>query len=271
MTWRIVGALLGAIATVGVAVALLAPTGGGVIDPVAKAADTTAAAGTAEFGLAGSISVAGQTIPIKGNGAVDMRSARMRMSLSFPIPQFGSMEMEEIVDGSAIYMRMPSQLASRIPGGKPWMKFDLEALGKAGGVDLEQMLQAGGQSNPSDMLAALKGVGSSQKVGAEDVNGTQTTHYKATIDLNKALEQIPDKKTADSLEQMFDGSGASSIPFDVWIDNQGRVRQETFSVSINGASVSMTITFTRFGVPLDTTPPPADQVLDAGALLGAIG
>jgi hypothetical protein len=31
----------------------------------------------------------------------------------------------------------------------------------------------------------------------------------------------------------------------------------------------MTISFTRFGVPVDTTPPPADQVMDAGAFLGA--
>jgi hypothetical protein len=33
----------------------------------------------------------------------------------------------------------------------------------------------------------------------------------------------------------------------------------------------MTIEFTRFGVPVDVTPPPADQVMDAGALLGALG
>src|SRR3954452_18488070 len=50
MTWRILGPLAGAVAIVGVVVALLAPSNGTVIDPVASAADTTAAAGTAEFG-----------------------------------------------------------------------------------------------------------------------------------------------------------------------------------------------------------------------------
>lgn len=271
MTWRILGPFLGAIAIVGVAVALLAPSHGGVIDPVAKAADTTAAAGTAEFRLSGSMSVAGQTIPINGNGAVDMRNARMRMSMSFPVPQFGSMDIEEIFDGSAIYMKMPAALTSRIPGGKPWMKLDLEALGKASGVDMQQLMQAGGQSNPSDMLAALKGVGSSQKVGTDDLNGTPTTHYKATIDLEKAADRIPDKKTAESVKQMFSASGSKSIPFDVWIDRAGRVRQESLNFSMDGASANMTMSFTRFGVAVDTTPPPADQVLDAGALLGSLG
>jgi hypothetical protein len=39
--------------------------------------------------------------------------------------------------------------------------------------------------------------------------------------------------------------------------------------SAAGTSMDMTVSFTRFGVPVDTTPPPADQVLDAGKLLGA--
>ena len=47
MNWRILGALAGALAVVGVAVAVLAPTGGTVLDPVAQAANTTAAAKTA--------------------------------------------------------------------------------------------------------------------------------------------------------------------------------------------------------------------------------
>jgi hypothetical protein len=35
--------------------------------------------------------------------------------------------------------------------------------------------------------------------------------------------------------------------------------------------MDMTIEFTRFGVPVDVTPPPSNQVMDAGALLGAFG
>jgi hypothetical protein len=35
--------------------------------------------------------------------------------------------------------------------------------------------------------------------------------------------------------------------------------------------MDMTVSFTRFGVPVDTTPPSADQVFDAGGLLSSLG
>jgi hypothetical protein len=270
MTWRIIGPIAGACAIAGVMIALLAPNHGNtVLDPVAKAADTTAAAGTAEFGMAGSIGAAGQTIPINGSGAVDMRSQRMRMSMSFPIPGVGNSDVEEIFDGNAIYMRFPSALTQRMPGGKPWMKLDLATVGKAAGVDLKSMMRAN-QSNPSDFLQALKGVGTSKVLGQEDIGGAATTHYQATIDLTKAADRIPDKKTADSVKQMIASSGANSMPVDVWIDRSGRVRREHVAVNAGGGSMDMTISYTRFGAPVDTTPPPADQVMDAGALLGAM-
>jgi hypothetical protein len=237
---------------------------------VADAADTTAAAGTAEFGIAGTITAAGQSIPLQGNGAVDMRNSHMRMSMSFPVPQYGSLQMDEIFDGSAFYLHFPDALAQRIPGGKSWMKMDLESLGKSSGVDFKQLMQAN-QGNPTDMLAALKGVGSSREIGQENIGGVATTHYQATIDLNKAAQRIPDRKTADSVKQMFSAAGVSSFPIDVWIDRAGRVRRESFKFAAAGTAMSMTITFTAFGTPVDVTPPPADQVMDAGALLGAVG
>jgi hypothetical protein len=268
MTWRILGPLVAAVAIVGVAVALLAPSNGTVLDPVAQAANTTAAAGTAEFGIAGNVTAAGQTIPINGNGAIDMRNQRMRMSMSFPVPGLGSMQTDAIFDGSAFYMHLPDAVAQRIPLGKSWVKLDLAALAKSTGVDMKQLTQTN-QGNPADMLKALKAVGTSRKVGTENIGGAPTTHYRATVDPKKALDQIPDKQSAGSLKQMLSSSGLGSIPIDVWIDRAGRVRRESLKFSAAGTSMDMTVSFTRFGVPVDTTPPPADQVLDAGKLLGA--
>jgi hypothetical protein len=268
MTWRILGPLAGAVAVVAVAVALLAPSNGTVLDPVAEAANTTAAAGTAEFGISGNVTAAGRSMAISGNGAIDMKSQRMRMSMSFPVPGFGSMKTDALFDGTAFYMHLPDALAQRIPLGKSWMKIDLAALAKKSGVDLGQLSQPS-QSNPADMLQALKAVGSSRKVGTENIGGVATTHYQARVDPKQALDRIPDKQGAGALKQMLGMSGVSSIPIDVWVDRAGRVRRESVKLSAAGTSMDMTISFTRFGVPVDTTPPAADQVLDAGALLGA--
>ena len=272
MTWRLFGPILGAFAIAGAMIALVAPHhggGSGVLDPVAKAADTTAAAGSAEFGMAGTMSAGGQTIPIRGSGAVDMRNQHVRMSMDFPIPGLGDASMEEIFDGQAFYMHFPDQLAQRM-GGRSWVKVDLDALGKASGVDFKQMMRAN-QNNPADMLKALKGVGTSRVVGQEDIGGAATTHYHADIDLNKVADRIPDQHAAASVKQMFASTGMTSFPVDVWIDRAGLVRREHLSVNAPGAAMDLTISYTRFGVPVDTTPPPPDQVLDAGALLKAAG
>jgi hypothetical protein len=270
MTWRILGPLAAALAVVGVAVALLAPSNGEVLDPVAQAANATTSAGTAEFGIAGNVTAAGQTIPINGNGALDMRNQRVRMSMSFPIPGFGSMKTDALFDGQDIYMHLPEALTQRIPLGKPWLKLDIAALAKSTGVDLKGLSQPN-QGNPADMLAALKAVGSSRKVGSENIGGVATTHYRATIDPKQALDRIPDKQSAGALKQMLSTSGLSSIPIDVWVDRAGRVRRESLKVSAAGTSMDMTVSFTRFGVPVDTTPPAADQVLDASSLLAFAG
>jgi hypothetical protein len=271
MTRHIFGPLVGAVVIVGIGIALLAPKNGTIIDPVANAADTTAAAGTAEFGIAGSVTAAGQNIPINGNGALDMRNGRMRMSMSFPIPGMGQSDIEELFDGSTFYMHFPSALAQRLPGAKPWMKVDLAALGKAQRGDIEQMMQAN-QSNPADILKALKAVGDSQVVGQENIGGAATTHYRATIDFDKVAERVGDKQSADAIKQLFRSSGdAASLPIDVWIDRAGRVRREHVSFSATEVGMDMTIEFTSFGGPVDVSPPPADQVMDASALVGAAG
>ena len=272
MPGRLLATLAAAGAAIAVAIVLLAGSHGhvnvGPLDPVAQAADTTSAAGSAEFGIAGSITAAGQNIPIAGSGAVDMRSQRMRMSMSFPLPGLGATQVEEIFDGTVFYIHFPSALAARIPGGKTWMKLDLNALAKGSGVDLKQAMSAN-QQNPADMLQALKAVGGSRKVGEEDIDGAPTTHYTATIDLNKIAAKVGNKQAVDSLKQLSAQSGLSSFPVDVWIDRAGRVRRESLKMSGNDFSMDMTISYTRFGVAVDTTPPPADQVMDASALLGA--
>jgi hypothetical protein len=266
VTWRILRPLVVAVAIAAVFIVVLAPHHGGAIDPVAQAADTTAAAGPVEFGMAGSVTVGGQTIPVRGNGAMDPSQQRMRMSLGMSIPGAGDVSMDEIFDGSAIYMHLPSQLAQHIPGGREWLKLDLQAFAKSHGIDLQQLAQ-GNQSNPADMLQMLKATGHSHVVGQEAINGDPTTHYAGAIDLNEIASQIHDKQTVDSLKQLYTQAGIGSIPVDVWVDRSGRVRQEAIKFSAAGMSMDMTISYLRFGVAVDTTPPPADQTLDMNALI----
>jgi hypothetical protein len=263
MTWGLLRALGGALAIAAV-IAVVASqsgkSGGSALDPVAQAADTTATAGTAEFGLSGSVSAAGQTVPISGNGAVDMRTSAMRMKMSMNHPPVGEMQVEEILSGTTVYMHFPEQLTARMPGGKPWMKVDIAEF--TGG-----RLPQGNQQNPADLLQALKAVGSSKVVGSENIGGVATTHYSVEIDLDKVAEQLGDSQASASVKSMFNQAGVDKLPMEVWIDRAGRVRRESVDLKTPQVTMSMTIAFTDFGVPVDTTPPPADQVMDASGLL----
>jgi hypothetical protein len=64
-------------------------------------------------------------------------------------------------------------------------------------------------------------------------------------------------------------------PLDVWIDAQGRVRQQTlaFSYEVQGRRMKMTQTAKcfDFGKPVSITLPRPDEVVDMTALMGLGG
>src|SRR5947208_2329505 len=144
----------------------------------------------------------------------------------------------------------------------------VDAIGTSAGVDLKQLTQTS-QNSPADMLKAPKTVATSHVVGHAWVHGASTTHYAGAIDFDKVAARISDPQSAAALKRFYSTSGMSSMPVDVWIDSSRRVRREGFKLSSSAVSMDMTIDFVRFGVPVDTTPPPSDQVMDASSLLGA--
>jgi hypothetical protein len=233
-------ALLGVLACLIVgAVALISSAGSGSgpgagLDPIARAADTTASAGTAQMTMSMTVSGGGRTIPITGSGVEDPQNLRVAVTLHADVPGVGDTSIDEVMAGTVLYVKMPAQLASQVPGGKQWFKVDLQAIGKKAGIDFAKAVQqdSANQANPAAMLSYLKAVGNSYSVGNETIRGIPTTHYHGSIDLSKALERIGDKQSADALRQMVSAAGnVQDVPVDVWIDKNGLVRRQTFSLS----------------------------------------
>ena len=132
-------------------------------------------------------------------------------------------------------------------------------------------------------MATLRGVSDSiTKVGTTEVRGVQTTHYRAQVDLAKAVQASG--ADASSLQEFTKTLGTSTIPEDVYLDSNGLPRR--FAVTINSAipstsagssagasSFTVTVDLYDFG-KTDTSgiaAPPADQVGDLGSLLSGIG
>jgi hypothetical protein len=185
-----------------------------------------------------------------------------------------TLKMDEVITGHTVYVSSDA-FKGKLPGGKSWMKLDLDAAAKSQGIDLSALTGgSGAEQDPTQVLQYLKGAGTSTKVGDETVNGVPTTHYHAVIDLKKAAA----KGGADAekaVQQLQKAAGISSLPLDVWIDKDHLVRRETmkYDMTVQGqrASMDLKVDMTKYGVDVVAKAPPASDVLDASKLLDSLG
>jgi hypothetical protein len=236
------------------------------VDPVAQAATRTASAGSVQLALTGTISAAGQEIPINGKGVFDLKGKRGHFNLTTSAPGKGEVRIEELIDGLVLYMR--TDALGSLPGGKHWLKLDLEELGNKAGVDFAQLQQLS-NTDPTQFLSYLKKAGNVKKVGTEDINGTATTHYRATIDLEKLAGA--GGATGNAVRQLEQATGVKTIPTEIWIDDQGRVRRQTLNYDTQrpvATQVRFTIDYERFGVPVDVQAPDKGDTVDLATLSG---
>ena len=246
---------------------------------VAGSPEATAAAGTAHFAMRMAAKGGPQKFEISAQGGIDYAKQRMSMVMKMPampgmpgLPKGADTTMEMVSDGTVFYMKLPN--AKQLGLKTPWMKMDVSSLaGAPGGL---------GQFNndPTNNMQMLRGVTEDvSEVGAEDIRGVPTTHYKATVDLKKALKLSP-KASQKSMKVAFGKLGITELPTDIWIDKEGRVARQSFRMDMSkmeggGApgtptAMDISIDLFDFGKAIDFKIPPKDQVTDmTGKLPGA--
>jgi hypothetical protein len=269
--------LLPALLVLPVVAVLAAGCGGGgsalSLDPVASAATKTQQTGTYAFDYTASMAVLGQRFSFSGNGQSDTANGRMQMTMDFSglpaqLTQNGSTA-EFVLADKVMYLKMPF-LSGMLPGGKQWMKIDLSAAAKQAGTSLGSF----GQLDPQQWLQQLLASSNTQKLGTDTVQGEQMTHYRTTIDPDKAISKVPAAQRA-AVRKAMKQIGVSTIPVDVWVDGKGLLRQESISLTLGqglqNAAMKMTFDMHDFGEPVNVEVPPADQVFDAVSALKSSG
>ena len=229
---------------------------------VAAAPSKTTDAGTARFTITAATTVLGQSANFSGNGVFDFTKKSGHLAFALPA-SLGGQSIDEIITPDNLYLKAPSFT----PAGK-YAVISLTDLG--GGTNPLSQL---GNSDPTTALETLKGVSHDvREVGTAEVRGTQTTHYRGTIDVAGAIDQAPaalKEKVQEALGQV------KQLPFDAYLDDEGRLRRFVQHVTLpasdttGGQPVSADSTFDLydFGTPVDITPPPASQTVDGSALL----
>lgn len=249
--WRAVAGLLVAVAAV---FALLAwqqggdGDSGGPLNAIAAAAERTQRepGGRATMRTVVSRPARSESLTITGHMVFDDETERSRGILTMPSPESdGSVEMEVVSDGTAMYMR--SSLFGPLPGGREWMAFDLSL-----GEGPETPLPANGVAKAElELLEAASG--DVRKLGREDVRGVPTTRYRGTVGAS-------------------DDEG-TPLQVEAWIDAHGLVRRMRFVKSEplgegeGSETIDMRMDFFDFGSVPEIDVPESSEVFDATSVV----
>lgn len=239
------------------------------VDPVAQAASNTTKAGTVGVVMKGSVTTAQGKIPLDATGAFDLGANRGSLKLRSTVPVLGRLTLEERVDGQTIYLRS-NALASLLPAGRSWVKLDLAELAAKRGVDLSGLSQLGAGSDPTQFLKFLTVAGTPKKVGSESIDGTATTRYHLDIDLAKLAKASGHPQLQKAVEQLRKVTDVSTIPTDVWVDAQQRVRRQQVSYAVTKpakVALDLVVDYRDFGKPVSVTVPDASETTDLASLL----
>ena len=144
------------------------------------------------------------------------------------------LSMEAITEGTSLYLRAPffasmAQLGA-LPGaedlvelGDAWGYVDLTATGLTA-EELAGLTGAQTGASADDLLALLGAVGGDvTEQGAAEVRGVPTTRYRAEIGLDDVL--AAQDMSASDLGGLGGNLAAVTIPFDIDVDVDGRVRR----------------------------------------------
>jgi hypothetical protein len=243
---------------------------------LSRAADVSSSA--AGFRLAMTLH---ETIP--SEGVVNLRATgsfspaahtgAMTMDMNLPSGTgLNTLALQMVLTKSTVYVKLPAELASKIPGGKPWLYVNLAQAGEAAGIPgLGSLMSSSSSlSNPGEYLTFLHATsdGTVQDLGQATVNGVATTHYHAEIDLQKLPDAVPssDRQSVEQLVAALQKKGATTtLPIDAWIDSSHLIRriQMNFSEPVStgqAVTVALTENFLQYGAqPAPTVPSPSQS------------
>jgi hypothetical protein len=188
-------------------------------------------------------SSAGQTQTMTGEARFSDDGIEMKASSE------GPQAMELVLLGQAMYMKSPE-----LGTDDKWLKIDLSDPDSLFGM-------IGKATDPEVMFKALETPKKLELVGAEDVDGVATNHYRITVDPAKYVEAME-----------FPAAMADMLPkelvTEMWVDadNLPRKFSQSMEVPAMGGGKPTTSTsegtYSDFGTDVDIEAPPSSQVTE---------
>ncbi len=253
-----------------------------------KAADATTAQHSARIAVTMNVAGMGKDGAVSFDGTADFDTGNGEFTVQATgalAEQLSEPVTVRVVDKGP-YVQVPESQRSHLGVTTAWAKASADALGLGSGAN-----PLGGFANitdPHGMLAFLKATGSDvTALGSETRDGVHTTHYRGVVDFAHLIQQQKGAHSKDAqlglgMLALFAG-GNIRFPIDVYVDNDGRVREMHITWDLSsilsglgsafGATTSSTtaplkavleatLKVSDFGLPVHVEAPPADQVSD---------
>ncbi|MGW1800196.1 hypothetical protein ACWCQN_30675 [Streptomyces sp. NPDC001984] len=232
----------------------------GAADPVIalhRAADMLRDAGSSKAGTSMEMATGGTRVTIRGKGVYDYRRQLGRLTVVLPQDPAGATEhrpITELLAPGALFMK---NRGAGVPADK-WVRVETATLSDGN-------LVTGGATDPYAAAELLRGTRTASYVGRTEVAGTEVLHYRGTADLAAAAEEASAGNRA-ALQAAAKGFATTDVPFDAYLDDQGRIRKlcQRFSF-VNGqrratVDVASTTLLYDFGAPVDVRLPRSNDI-----------
>ncbi|NGO72592.1 hypothetical protein [Streptomyces boncukensis] len=230
-------------------------------DAVRRAAEALVRAGTSRVRTSMEMASGGTRVVVQGAGSFDYARGTGRLVVSLPRGTSGERPGErrpvvELLTPRALYMKN----REGVPPGK-WVRVPTATLPDGN-------LVSGGATDPVSAAELLRGARTVRRLGATDLDGTRVWHFRGTVDVRAAADAASPsvRRRLTAAEKGFSGH---TIPFDAYLDGQGRLRKVRHRFTFAGERGDVTVLSTTrahgFGVPVRVTMP-EDRDIYAGAI-----
>ncbi len=213
------------------------------------------AAGSAEVVTSMETAAGGTRVTIRGKGTYDFRTQSGLLKVVLPQDAAGEDEhrpITELLAPGALYMM---NRGAGVPADK-WVRIDTTALADGN-------LVTGGVTDPMAAAELLGGARTVTYVGETDLAGVTVRHYRGTADIARAARRAS-AASRGALTAAAKGFRTDTVPFDAYLDEQGRLRKvrHRFSFANEGQArevVSTTLLY-GFGVAVSVPLPDAGDI-----------
>ncbi|MFI6338473.1 hypothetical protein [Streptomyces sp. NPDC050535] len=227
------------------------------VEVLHQAAATLRRAGSAKARTSMEMATGGTRVTIRGEGVYDFELRRGRLKVMLPQDPAGADEhrpITELLAPGALFMK---NRGAGVPADK-WVRVDTAALSDGN-------LVTGGATDPSAAAELLRGARTASYVGRTELAGTPVRHYRGTADLHVAARSAS-KDNRDALRAAAKGFATARVPFDAYLDEEGRLRKVRHSFSFvndrrkGTVAVASTTLLYDFGVAVDVRLPESADI-----------